>query len=95
MWLVVTLCMAVIFFGWLWSLADLNKQFAVQPSEEKTTSGGWEQFKKDIPSLWSSLGEGIGNAVGSVKEALESEKESEVISPSPTSTLEPQTLPIE
>ncbi|MDD2730623.1 MAG: hypothetical protein PHW33_00660 [Candidatus Portnoybacteria bacterium] len=67
MWLGVTVCMIVFLFLWLWSLDSITGQ-ARQQKEEKTDdfSQNWQQVKEDIPTLWQSLGAGIGNLMDSI-----------------------------
>ena len=85
MWATVVVCMAVIFVFWLWSLSkemDLNNKQA----QKEVAWGEWSQIKKDLPSLWQSLGAGIGNVFESIKEELKNSEPAESAAPSVTPT---------
>lgn len=70
MWAVVIVCMVIIFIGWVWSLGGEMKSTGSQASKEKGVPEGWGELKKDIPSLWQSLGAGIGNIFETAKEKV-------------------------
>ncbi len=72
MWVAVAVCMFFIFALWLWSLGNLNTSMTKSTDEEKI-SGTIEQLKKDVPTLWQSLGAGIGGVFESVKQGLENQ----------------------
>ncbi len=97
MWLVVGVCMIFIFLGWLWSLTALNTKIISPTDESKSSQGGWQQFKQDVPTLWSSLSAGIGNIFNSVKEGAQQLQNEESVSPtpSPLNSDKPMLLPIE
>ena len=96
MWLVVGLCMVIIFAAWLWSLDSQIKLSANQTSKEKGILESWGEFKKDIPSLWQSLGAGISNLFKSVEEELKNSAPAESVMPSATEPAPPsQMLPAE
>jgi predicted PurR-regulated permease PerM len=84
MWLTVTFCMIVIFFGWLWSLTALNSQISSQTEQAQSNSNDWQQVSQDMPSLWSSLTAGIGNVFSSIKDGLQSQSSQESASSSPS-----------
>ena len=91
MWVAVAVCMFFIFALWLWSLGNLNTSMTKSTDEEKI-SGTIEQFKKDVPTLWQSLGAGIGGVFESVKQGLENQPANS--SPVPQEP-GPERLPIE
>lgn len=92
MWVAVAVCMFFIFAFWLWSLGNLNASITKSADEEKI-SGTIEQLKKDVPSLWQSLGAGIGNVFESVKQELQNQPQA--TTPSATSEPGQERLPIE
>ena len=51
---------------WFWSLNDLLMAKNMQGSDDKKIMQGLDQVKKDVPTLWGSLGAGIGNIVDSI-----------------------------
>ena len=97
MWVVVTVCMVIIFAAWVWSLTNIGtKATASQSQETADTLGQLGQIKQDIPSLWQSLGAGISNVFESAKEQLNNVTSSESTTPSATPVEAPaQTLPTE
>lgn len=71
MWLGVTLCMIVVILFWLWSLSNLSSvPSKTTQSSESELWGALGQIKKDIPTLWQSLGAGISDIFKSVKEEI-------------------------
>jgi len=70
MWTGVILSAMVIFGFWLWSINDLffqTQRAAILPADEEL-SQSLSQFKKDVPTLWQSLGAGISNVINSFGE---------------------------
>lgn len=95
MWVAVTVCMTGIILLWIWSLGGLGKaQPQISRGETGELFGALGQIKKEIPTLWQSLGAGIGDVFKSIKE--ETQKLAE---PSPSPETEKKTieekLPIE
>ncbi len=92
MWLGVSACMIIFFVLWLWSLDSATKQ-ARRTEEAKTNdfSQNWQQVKEDIPTLWQSLGAGIGNLFNSIN----STEEDLSSTASPEASLPADKLPLE
>lgn len=67
MWGGVAFCMLFILGFWFWSLNDLLMAKNTQGSDDEKIMQGLDQVKKDVPTLWGSLGAGIGNVVDSIK----------------------------
>jgi len=91
MWVSVIVCMTAIFGLWLWSLQ--NDMTSVARSAQ--TQNGYQnltQLKQDLPSLWQSLGAGVGNVFNSIQDQLNSQPSSQ---PSPASSSSPQASPSE
>ena len=80
-WLGVAVFMVILLSCWLWSLS--NAFSSRQSDKEQTDKGldGLGQLKEDIPSLWQSLGAGIGSVVDTVQGDLNT-----ISSPSPTAS---------
>lgn len=51
---------------WFWSLNDLLMAKNMQGSDDKKIMQGLDRVGKDVPTLWGSLGAGIGNIVDSI-----------------------------
>jgi hypothetical protein len=100
MWGGVIICMAAVFLFWFWSLnLTMNTQTTKETKEQGELSKSWEQIKKDVPSLWQSLGAGISNILKSGEEANNVNSE-QTLTPSPSTTGEPYSsvpvgLPVE
>ena len=91
MWGGVIFCMFFVVSFWLWSLNDLLLAKNMQGNDDKKIIQGLDQVKKDVPSLWGSLGAGISNVVDSINSPA-----SESASPSPDEeTVITDKLPIE
>jgi len=91
MWGGVIFCMIFVLSFWFWSLNDLLVAKKDQSSDDKKIMEGLDQVKKDVPTLWGSLGAGIGNIVESINSPASE-------SGNPTSSEEPginDRLPIE
>jgi len=70
MWGGVAFCMLFVLSFWFWSLNNLVMSQKDQGStDDKQIIQGLTQIKKDVPTLWGSLGAGIGNVVESIKES--------------------------
>jgi hypothetical protein len=72
MWGGVAFCMIFVLGFWFWSLNDLLMAKNTQSSDDKKIMQGLDQVKKDVPTLWGSLGAGISNIVNSVNSPNES-----------------------
>jgi hypothetical protein len=68
MWVGVIIFMVLIFSFWVWSLGNLVAQSKKTSADNNQIAQSLEQAKKDIPTLWQSLGAGIGNIFNSAKE---------------------------
>lgn len=69
-WAGVTILMVILFSFWLWSLGSaVSDRSASQSSDRGLDS--LVQIKEDIPTLWQSLGAGIGNLWSSAEQELE------------------------
>jgi len=92
-WEGVTIFMVILLAFWLWSLGSaVGSQAKNKSSDKGLESLG--QLKNDIPTLWQSLGAGIGNIWGSIEQDLTNQSTDsgqESASPSPFS----DRLPIE
>ena len=77
MWGGVALGMLFVLSFWFWSLSDSLVAKNDQGSDDKKIMQGLEQVKKDMPTLWGSLGAGIGNIVDSINSST-SENDSSV-----------------
>lgn len=102
MWVTVAVCMIVIFSVWLWSLNSDLKNLGNQPAPKNSFFGSLAQIGSDVPSLWQSLGAGIGNVFNSAKDFLKNDPVEITPAPSimPTGIREnsaapEETLPIE
>jgi len=78
---------------WFWSLNDLLMAKNMQGGDDKKIMQGLDQVKKDIPTLWASLGAGVGSIVNSINSPV-SESNSPP-SPSGEGTIVGDKLPIE
>lgn len=79
MWVGVAFCMIFVLGFWFWSLNDLLTAKNEQGSDDKKIMQGLDQVKKDMPTLWGSLGAGIENIVDSINSPA-----SESSSPTPS-----------
>ena len=70
MWVGAVLGAGVLFSFWVWSLGQTISQARQNTAENNQLGQGLEQFKKDVPTLWQSLGAGIGNVVSTVKDQI-------------------------
>jgi hypothetical protein len=68
MWTGVSVCMLFVLSVWFWSLNESIFAKKNEESDNKKIIEGINQVKKDVPTLWGSLGAGIGNVVDSIKE---------------------------
>jgi len=66
MWGGVAFCMLFVLGFWFWSLNDLLMAKNMQGSDDQKIIQGLDQVKKDVPTLWGSLGAGIGSIVDSI-----------------------------
>lgn len=78
-WLGVAVFMVILFSCWLWSMSNVFS--SSQNKKEQSDKGleGLGQLKSDIPTLWQSLGAGIGSVMDTVQGDLNT-----ISSPSPT-----------
>lgn len=90
MWAGVTVCMVIVFLFWLWSLGNsLSRVSGQNPfTKDNKISDSFEQLKKDVPTLWGSLQQGLGSV-------WESFKAQEQPSPSPSVQQPSGVLPLE
>jgi len=79
MWGGVAFCMIFILIFWFWSLNDLMTTKSEREGDDKKIIDSLSQVKKDMPTLWESLGAGIGGVVDSIKSSA-----SESASPAPS-----------
>jgi len=75
MWVGVIVCMVLIFAFWIWSLNVLVSQSKKEKSNDEKITQSLEQIRKDVPTLWQSLGAGISNVFDSVKEGIQAGEE--------------------
>ncbi len=96
MWVTVTICMVVIFIFWLWSLQTEQAKI-ISGQTDQADLNNFNQIKKDIPSLWQSLGAGIESVFNSAKEDLQNQENADLVSPSPSAGANdmPEVLPLE
>lgn len=66
MWGGVAFCMIFVLGFWFWSLNDLLMAKNMQGSDDQKIMQGLDQVKKDVPTLWGSLGAGIGSVMDSI-----------------------------
>lgn len=96
-WVGVTIFMVILFSFWLWSLGTaVSGQAKNKPSDKGLES--LDQLKNDLPTLWQSLGAGIGNIWGSIEQDLSNQSidsGQESVSSSPSSSPSLDRLPIE
>lgn len=69
MWAGTIFCLVFILFFWFWSLNDTITQSKGGEENQKLKTG-LEQFAKDVPTVWGTLGAGIGSAFESIKNEL-------------------------
>jgi len=62
--------MIVIFAFWLWSLTVLLTQAPQESGDQEKLVQSLDQLKKDVPTLWQSLGAGISNVFNTAQEDL-------------------------
>jgi len=73
MWVAVAVCMIFIFVFWVWSLPKLSQPDEKSAAEQEKIIDNLKQLKNDVPTLWQSLGAGIGSIFESVKQGLENQ----------------------
>ncbi len=66
MWGATIVCLVVIFCFWIWSLGDLMAESKANSKDGQQIMSGLSEIGKDVPTLWSTLGAGIGNVYDSV-----------------------------
>ncbi len=67
MWLGVVVGTTIFFVLWLWSLKTNVVSLSEKNKESSSVfSENWQKVKEDIPTLWQSLGAGIGNVFDSL-----------------------------
>jgi len=96
MWVSVTVCMTAIFGLWVWSL-ERDMKAVAQSGSTQSSLQGFTELKQDLPTLWQSLGSGIGGVFNSIKDQLNSQSSpspSESIEPSATPSGQPEMLPV-
>lgn len=91
MWGGVAFCMFFVLAFWFWSLNDLLMAKNMQGDDGEKIMQSLDQVKRDVPTLWGSLGAGIGNIVDSINPPV-SESANPVPSEQPVIT---ERLPIE
>jgi len=97
MWVTVVVCMTFIFIFWLWSLKNEELMSAKPTEDNKGILSELNQLKKEVPSLWQSLGAGISNIFQSIGEKNDQSGENEfkVVPEEKQSSVPPATLPLE
>ena len=83
LWVSVIICMTLIFGLWLWTLKNEMNSVA-QSSAAQNSLQGFTQLKQDLPTLWQSLGSGVGSVINSIKDQVSSQS-----SPTPSVSAEP------
>lgn len=91
MWIGSILCLIFIFAFWIWSLNDIIAQSKAE-NEDQKLKAGLEQFAKDVPTIWSTLGAGIGGVFDSLAGDLINSPSNEI---PPEYWTESESLPLE
>ena len=67
MWTGVILSSFIIVAFWLWSLTISLAESSKSPVVSDENLQKLNEIKKDVPSLWQSLGAGVGNIIDTAK----------------------------
>ncbi len=93
LWAAVVFCLIIIFIIWLWSFNSTIKASLKNPIEQPSQiMGQIDEMKKDLPTLWQSLGAGISNLLNLGRQEVKYLPENQSVSPD---NLPTEALPIE